>query len=241
MIPIDTSPDTGCGAIIDLQAELRRRRPGMTLRPAPPPAGSNWQNQWVDAVLTRLTEAEQLIVEQRERIAYLEGLSMTDELTGLLNRRGFLNHFRRELSACRRSPTEAGVLLLLDLDGFKAINDSLGHLAGDAVLRHVARALSLLVRPEDVVARLGGDEFAILLCHTEAQIGQARAQHIEARFDDEYLPWQGHRIPVRVSVGAQVFTATDDEAGVLGQADAAMYTSKAQRRTLHNRIGKESR
>ncbi|HYD69622.1 GGDEF domain-containing protein, partial [Azospirillum sp.] len=100
----------------------------------------------LESALAKLAEAQDLINQQQERIAYLESLTMTDELTGLLNRRGFYGHLRRELAAARRNPAAGGVLVMIDLDGFKAINDTHGHLAGDFYLRQVARLLQLHVR-----------------------------------------------------------------------------------------------
>jgi len=92
-------------------------------------------------------------------------LALTDDLTGLPNRRGFLALADRALGACKREGSTA-VLLLCDLDGFKAINDNHGHASGDAALQRFADALLTSVRRSDACGRLGGDEFAVLLMHT---------------------------------------------------------------------------
>jgi diguanylate cyclase (GGDEF)-like protein len=187
--------------------------------------------QWrLDDALTRLAEAEDLIVRQQERIACLESLSMSDELTGLLNRRGFYDHFRRELAAADRHPLSVGVLVMIDLDGFKAINDTHGHAAGDACLRHMGRLLAGCVRREDVVARLGGDEFAVLFTGTDAAAGAARACHMAGFMAAHSVEWQGMALPVRFSFGLQPYGPGDREEDVIRKADARMYAEKAGRK-----------
>lgn len=191
----------------------------------------------------QLAEAEATIHEQKERIAHLESLTMTDELTGLLNRRGFYDHFRRELAAARRAGTAGGatregagerapggVVVMIDLDGFKAINDTHGHLAGDSYLRQVARLIAAAVRQEDVVARIGGDEFAILLTGIDAEAGAVRAQQLSALAAGWHLRWNGTELPIRFSLGVQGYGAGDHEDEVMRKADAHMYGNKGQRR-----------
>lgn len=184
----------------------------------------------LDEALAKLAEAEEKMSEQQERIAYLESLTMTDELTGLLNRRGFNSQFRRVLGAARRLGAKGGMLVMIDLDGFKAINDTYGHLAGDAYLRHVARLLSSRVREHDVVARLGGDEFAILLTGVDAETAAARAQELSEAADADTMVWEGVRLPIRFSIGGQPYAADADEEEVLRQADQRMYAQKSARR-----------
>src|SRR3546814_19486078 len=94
----------------------------------------------LDALRTAAAEAEQTLALQRARIRYLESLSVTDEMTGLLNRRGFGLELSRALARARRQ-NESGLLVMCDLDNFKAINDTYGHPAGDALLRAVGQAL----------------------------------------------------------------------------------------------------
>ncbi|WP_353860529.1 GGDEF domain-containing protein [Azospirillum formosense] len=192
------------------------------------------------ALERQLAEARTTIAEQRDRIAYLESLSMTDELTGLLNRRGFFSHFRREIAAARRqrakgnagkgNGTAGGVLVIIDLDGFKRINDTHGHMAGDAYLRQVARLLVGSVREEDVVARLGGDEFALLLTKTDAACGDLRARQIAAAAGRRCVRWNDADLPVRFSFGVQPYGADDREEEVVRLADTRMYRDKAGRR-----------
>ena len=119
-----------------------------------------------DALLERAlmyaAQVEQQIATQNERIEYLQGLSFTDELTGLFNRRGFSEQLKRTPASARRYG-HTGVLIYCDIDGFKDFNDLYGHCAGDAVLRHVASILENALREIDTVARLGRDEFAMIV------------------------------------------------------------------------------
>ncbi|MGQ9367324.1 GGDEF domain-containing protein [Azospirillum sp. ST 5-10] len=191
---------------------------------------ANGVDDWkLHDALAKLAEARDLIEQQQERIAYLESLTMTDELTGLLNRRGFYSHLRRELAAARRKAA-GGVMVMIDLDGFKAVNDVHGHAAGDAYLRQVARFLQSQVRAQDVVARLGGDEFAILLTATDAAAGTARAAQLAAAAERERVEWGGAALPVRFSLGLHAYAAEDREDEVIRQADARMYRAKGERR-----------
>lgn len=184
----------------------------------------------LDEALAKLAAAEERLAEQQERIDYLESLAQTDELTGLPNRRGFNDQFRRAMAAARRQGGVGGVMVMIDLDGFKAINDTHGHLAGDAYLRHVARFLAARVRDHDVVARLGGDEFAILLTNVDEATGAQRAHELALAANEDVMVWEGARLPIRFSIGAQPYRAEDDEDDVLRHADHRMYAQKSARR-----------
>ncbi|MEX2648667.1 MAG: GGDEF domain-containing protein [Alphaproteobacteria bacterium] len=175
------------------------------------------------------TEAKRRLARQEERIHELEALSMTDELTGLFNRRGFLVMLDRAIRAAARERC-AGVVGYLDLDEFKAINDRHGHDAGDEALRRVADELRAQVRPDDAVARLGGDEFAILLTRTAAPDGYRRLRAIERRIDATALDHDGRRIELRGSVGVATIGTHDDRQRALARADRAMYRRKMARR-----------
>ncbi len=179
--------------------------------------------------LDLVREAETVLVAQRRRIAQLERLSATDDLTGLENRRSMLDHLRRHLAAARRHG-ETGVLALCDLDGFKPVNDRHGHPAGDAVLRHFATLMRRSVRETDVVGRLGGDEFAILLTHCDIDGGMAKIEILRAIADAETVDWQGRRIGMRASFGAVPYRAGAQADELIAAADTALYADKAARR-----------
>lgn len=191
----------------------------------------------LEQTLDAAREIESFLAQQAARIALLETLTMTDDLTGLFNRRGFLEQFRRTLAACARYG-DKGALMIGDLDGFKAINDTHGHLAGDMVLRQVARVIASQVRETDIVGRLGGDEFAILLVQTGWRDGERRAAMISRAINRTYVTHQGAAIPVRASFGIEPFGPKDDEATVMARADMAMYLDKQKRRQPRLRLVK---
>ena len=179
-------------------------------------------------------ESELGMAEQRQRIAFLERLAMSDGLTGLLNRRSFRAELHRTLAAARRYG-EKGVLVYVDLDGFKPINDTHGHAAGDAVLRHVARVLGENVRDTDYVARLGGDEFAVMLTRTTWEDGLKRAEALDRVVNGASIPWDGGVITIHASFGIQTYGPSDDGERLLERADEAMYRAKRLRAEVHGK------
>ena len=165
------------------------------------------------------------ITEQRRLLAELRDRAFHDGLTGLANRALLADRFAHAQAVRSREPRDLA-LLVLDLDGFKAINDSLGHAAGDDVLRQVARRLQDAVRHQDTLARLGGDEFAVLVegVGTDDVLNMARrlVRAVESGLDTD-----GHVVEVTASCGVTAVdlpTSTADMA--LQQADVAMYEAK---------------
>ena len=173
-----------------------------------------------NAFIRDITERTQLRDE-------LRALAFHDELTGLANRASFCEQLERVLTGGEADRSSAAVLFL-DLDDFKTVNDSLGHPAGDEVLRVVAGRLHALVRPTDTIARFGGDEFAILLRGIRSpQEATATAQRVSEVLRDPFV-LQGRRTVVSVSIGVAL-PATHEDASVtalLRDADAAMYQAK---------------
>jgi diguanylate cyclase (GGDEF)-like protein/PAS domain S-box-containing protein len=145
-----------------------------------------------------------------------------DHLTGLANRSLFDQRLRRALAQERPAS-----VLLVDLDGFKQINDRFGHAVGDQVLVAVAKRLLGCVRPPDLVARLGGDEFGVLLDGAEPGRGDAVATRLLGAFADP-ISVEGHRLALAASVGVAAghYAAGDDPDRLLRRADAAMYAAK---------------
>jgi diguanylate cyclase (GGDEF)-like protein len=189
----------------------------------------------------RLIEAaEQHIAEQEQRIATLTTLSITDELTGLRNRRGFYEAFMAELDRCNRGQSHGGLLILIDLDNFKSINDNHGHPAGDACLKLVARAIADQVRMMDTTARLGGDEFVILLSNTSKEEAAKRAQSLAWQLNNLALAWYGEEIPVRASLGLKSFGAGDCAEKIFNAADLQLYATKTFRSRKRTQEGPEA-
>ena len=172
--------------------------------------------------------AERQIRAQQERIKRLEEMIVTDELTGLLNRRGFRNQLHRTLAAARRYGTE-GLLGYVDLDEFKGINDKFGHEAGDEVLRITADFFRESLRETDVVGRLGGDEFALLLVHTSEDHGRQRMSQVEQIVNGATVRVGNHEIALRASFGVTPYRSSDAADAILKRADDAMYEIKRQR------------
>ncbi|HEY9079719.1 GGDEF domain-containing protein [Magnetovibrio sp.] len=181
-----------------------------------------------ESALGAALATDRTLRHQALRIDEMERLAYTDDLTGAYNRRGFQQEFRRVLAAAARYG-ETGVLVYVDLDGFKPINDTYGHAAGDHVLREVVRTLNENVRPNDLVARLGGDEFAVLLTRTDWQNGLERAEVLKHILNTKYVNWNGKHIAVRASLGFQRFGPDDQHDHLLSQADSAMYEAKRVR------------
>ena len=179
----------------------------------------------LEEMIAAAAEAERMIAGQKARISYLEGLSNSDELTGLLNRRGFHLALGAALARAQRRG-ETGLLVLFDLDRFKAINDRHGHLAGDAVLAEVAALLKRGTRRSDAVARIGGDEFAILMSDTRRSQAAERLDRLEAKICSLQVPWRGRRIGVSASFGSAAYNAESGAQGLLFLADRALYASK---------------
>jgi len=171
---------------------------------------------------------ERTIINQTLRIEEMSHIASTDQLTGVYNRRGFETEFRRVLSAATRYG-ETGVLIYVDLDGFKPINDTYGHAAGDEMLVEVGRLLQEHVRPHDMVARLGGDEFAVLLTRTDWEDGLSRAERLKHILNTHYVNWNGKHIAMRASLGFQCYGAHADADALLHKADHAMYQAKRLR------------
>ena len=171
---------------------------------------------------------ERTILHQTLRIEEMEHLARTDELTGAYNRRGFDQEFKRVLAAANRYG-ETGVLIYVDLDGFKPINDTYGHAAGDLILCEVVRILEENVREHDFVARLGGDEFAVLLTRTTWKNGLERAELLKHLLNTTSVKWHDKNIAVRASLGFQRFGPDDCDKALLKKADNAMYEAKRLR------------
>jgi diguanylate cyclase (GGDEF)-like protein/PAS domain S-box-containing protein len=180
-----------------------------------------------DGTISGVVAAGIDVTERRRLERRLRHLADHDDLTGLMNRRRFQEELERHLAECRRYGM-TGALLVLDLDGFKAVNDTHGHSAGDGVLCGVAEALRSRLRGTDIVARLGGDEFAVLLPRGGVQAARRVAEALRRKVPAEVQAPDGTAIAV--SVGFAPFvdeTASVDD--VLASADASMYTVKLGR------------
>ncbi|MGM0422567.1 MAG: GGDEF domain-containing protein [Pseudomonadota bacterium] len=182
-----------------------------------------------------IDQAEQQLESQSQRIESLENLSITDELTGLLNRRGFENAVKRELERLHRGQSKGGAFALLDLDDFKLTNDSHGHYVGDLCLKIVATCLKDMTRTTDVAGRLGGDEFAIYLGNIDEEQAKAKLDLINTHLNRLMLYHQDKTVSIGASLGSIMITDDIDSYITLyDRADQMMYARKSARKSLPN-------
>jgi len=179
-----------------------------------------------------LGKAHKDILSKESRIQELEDLLTTDELTKILNRRGFIDMFEKELDRTNRAISTGGILIMIDLDNFKIINDTYGHDAGDKALQLVAQTLSVYIRKMDCAARLGGDEFIVLFSNTDQASSLDRAQKLARKLNSLTLHYNGHRIPVRASMGIEPYNKGQSMQGILKKADAKMYKDKETKKEI---------
>lgn len=194
----------------------------------------------IEAKSAAFRESRRLNERLRGAKTVAEAQAMTDTLTGLANRRAA----DAALAGLTAAPGPRFGLMHVDLDHFKAVNDTLGHAAGDAVLQEVARVLREETRRDDVVARVGGDEFLVILrdCDDLGLLDRI-ARRIIARLE-EPLNWDGRPCRISASIGTTVSSFYDDPAAarMLEDADRATYASKSggrARHTIHVPDGRE--
>lgn len=211
----------------DQAGELSERWIHLTLTPI---GGQIFQGVANDITERKLSEAQAMVA------------AMSDPLTGLLNRMGFVRRLQEQFKLTRPSPTTWVALLLVDLDRFKQVNDTYGHDAGDQVLIGVAEMLHGLVRKSDLVGRLGGDEFVILLLDIEQpEAVEKIAEKIVTGAARPYYIGEGRTARIGASVGialTQLANATQET--LFKQADEAMYQAKRAGRNaycFHGRCG----
>ncbi|HEV6966776.1 MULTISPECIES: GGDEF domain-containing protein [Roseateles] len=165
-------------------------------------------------------------------IAALCDLSSKDALTGLANRRSFEMALAREVDRVARAG-EAALLLMLDIDHFKAVNDTYGHGVGDHVIRGVAATIAQTVRPMDFVARIGGEEFAIILPSCATHVGLAVAERVRERVSELSIDLGGGQVlKVTVSLGGAFAPPWVRSSPLLWteRADRQLYRAKAEGR-----------
>jgi diguanylate cyclase len=166
------------------------------------------------------------VTERRRMEAALEHRALHDPLTDLANRSLFFDRLRQALHAARRDASQVA-LVMLDVDGFKAINDSLGHATGDAVLREVGSRLRLGLRATDSAARLGGDEFAWILPRVSSRRSVEAMVRKRLAVAQEPVNLDGQTIEVGLSAGIALYPDDgQDPDTLMRRADRAMYTVK---------------
>ncbi|HOU54839.1 MAG TPA: GGDEF domain-containing protein [Myxococcota bacterium] len=186
---------------------------------------------------------QQVSGEEEAVMRRLYEASVRDGLTGVFNRRYLQERIAAEVSYAVRHGTEL-VVLLLDLDHFKRINDTHGHLAGDEVLRQVASLVGNQLRREDTFARYGGEEFAVLLRETPPRAALVVAQRIRTGVESLEIPFEGTPLHVTLSIGVAILTACPGRPtpeDLLARADEALYHAKESGRNRVAVAGEQDR
>lgn len=216
-------------AIARAAERIRLREEGAVI----PDVGGTTEVRTLSRVLRELvsglTASNAALVETNDALARMRDIANLDRLTDLPNRR-FFEHYLEVAKARAQADHMAVVVMYVDLDGFKPVNDRFGHNVGDEVLRQTARRLSACVRSGDVIARLGGDEFVAVLLVSERAHGEVSdiPQRLIAAVNAPY-PIQGLAITVGCSVGVARWPEDDtDLQTVLKRADEALYEAKRQ-------------
>lgn len=174
-----------------------------------------------------------MLDELEAKESSLQDLATTDFLTGLKNRRSFMQGLQAELAKVQHNNNYHATLLLLDLDHFKRINDNHGHLAGDAVLRHIANIMRANMRPGDLTGRYGGEEFIILLLDCNLEGALKYAERLRQQIATNPLEWEQEQLVITTSIGVTMLNKFDKspEAAV-NRADTALYRAKENGRNL---------
>ena len=188
----------------------------------------------IDAVAIGLSAATVLTGMARAGLTVIERLretqtqALTDDLTGLGNRRHLVDTLHATIASAEDNGDELA-LLLIDLDGFKELNDTLGHHAGDEVLRQIGPRLKALLRGDDTLARLGGDEFAVILQPGDEATASAAGLRLRAALEESFAVG-GLHVHIDASVGISLYPDhAPDAMGLLQRADVAMYQAKRMR------------
>lgn len=207
------------------EAAVCRQAPDQAMRAAPKKRDRSVAIR-LSAEVDRL-QAE--LAAARARVAQLEAKADLDPLLDILNRRGLERELQRSLAYVRRYGTSA-VLICLDLDNFKPVNDRYGHAAGDRALQEVSTILRQMVRESDVVARLGGDEFAVLLWNISEPQAIAKARELESAIAAMVVMQGNVMLSLGASAGVAMLRSSDTVANVISRSDLAMYARKRAER-----------
>jgi diguanylate cyclase (GGDEF)-like protein/putative nucleotidyltransferase with HDIG domain len=182
-------------------------------------------------LLDRVSEQASAVIHNSIVFEQTQEDSLTDALTGLPNTRFMFMHLTRELARAERLKAEVA-LLVMDLDGFKEINDNHGHHVGDRALREVANVLRSAIRPYDICVRYAGDEFIVVLSGCGADEAERKRLELQRTVDEVLFEARpGRRIPLAISVGGAIYPHDGDTyEALLATADSRMYRDKTRRK-----------
>ena len=181
-----------------------------------------------DAIMSLMQEVHTLrqqLDRTTSRLADLEKLADEDALVPMPNRRAFVRELSRLQSYAQRYKVPAS-LIFFDVNGFKAINDTYGHAAGDAALLTVAQTLADNLRESDIVGRLGGDEFGVILVQADDQVSREKAEALAQAVAQRPVHWEDKVLRLSVAFGVYPLGGGEDPGQALAAADKAMYAHK---------------
>jgi diguanylate cyclase (GGDEF)-like protein len=181
-----------------------------------------------EAILTLMQEVDNLrrsVDGMSKRLAAAERLADEDSLLPIYNRRAFVRELTRVQASVERYGSDA-CLVYIDLDGFKSINDTYGHSAGDHVLHEYSHRLLASVRDSDIVGRLGGDEFGLILSHTNQDAAVVLATRLPQELKDNPISWNGVHLNLSMSYGIVAIKPGIDVHDTMAMADSKMYQQK---------------
>jgi diguanylate cyclase len=186
----------------------------------------------LNAMKARVEEAEREIARLQHELAETSEMVRHDHLTGALNRKGLEETLERELARARRRRAPV-CLALLDVDNFKALNDTYGHRTGDDALVHLARVIRETMRPHDILARYGGEEFLIVLPDTPLPDAVAALTRLQRELTKRFFLHKNEKLLITFSAGVTAMREDEQRAEAIARADAAMYQAK---RSGKNRV-----
>ncbi len=184
-----------------------------------------------EALFSLMNEVQQLreeLAETKGKLDELTQLADRDPMIDIYNRRAFVRELDRMLAMVERYDFKA-CLVFIDLNGLKKINDELGHVAGDAALRHVGNVLTAHTRQTDTAGRLGGDEFGVLLTQVDKAVAEQKARELSMIISSSPAEWKGGSLPVSVSYGVVEISKGLSVDQAMESADSAMYKAKRAR------------
>jgi diguanylate cyclase (GGDEF)-like protein len=190
-----------------------------------PPRADNYSATSNDALHAEIDRLRADNARLTAALADMEQAAQRDVLTTLFNRRYFLTALQQRIARVARYQ-ERVAILYVDVDGLKAINDRLGHGAGDQTLTAIARALHSATRESDVVARIGGDEFALLIDHVDAAAARAKMGALRNALSAAQCYWGHERIKLSAAFGMAMIDARDTAEDLMRRADTDMYRAK---------------
>lgn len=184
-----------------------------------------------NSLQNKISASSEIIEHLKLELEHATSLAKTDPLTGIYNRRGYDEIIQQQIEYSTRKK-RSFAMLMLDIDHFKKINDSYGHLVGDSVLRYIAKLLQAHTKGQDSLARLGGEEFVILLNNISYENAMIFAEKIRRAISDKAFKAKNHKdtLKISVSIGVSLFKSGETADDLFDRADLALYQAKTNGR-----------